>query len=93
MMTPFQSCEYGAKQDWFEPMMLQPDVKQDLVAQADMYEAFFSATIDEPWFAGLMTWGYYFEDEFNTKEYASEKSSTVRNKPAAQIVKKMVRAD
>jgi hypothetical protein len=86
-LLPFQSRDHAAKQVWFEPMARAPDVGQDLNGQADLYEAFFISTADEPWCAGVMTWGYWIEDEFKPI-YSFEKSSTVRNKPASLVVQK-----
>lgn len=86
-LLPFQSRDHAAAQQWFEPMATAPAVRQDLVAQADLYEAFGRSTLDEPWLAGVYTWGYWIEPGFNPK-YSFEKSSTVRNKPASLVVRK-----
>ncbi len=91
MLLAYQSRDYSAKNEWFEPMASAPQVKQDLVAQADLYEAFFRSTLDEEWLAGVMTWGYWVEDDFKEK-YSFEKSSSVRNKPASLVVRKWHRA-
>jgi hypothetical protein len=86
-LLPFQSRDHAARQEWFEPMATAPAVREDMMAQADLYEAFFISTIDEPWLAGVFTWGYWIEPGFNPK-YAFEKSSTVRNKPASLVIRK-----
>jgi hypothetical protein len=84
-ILPFQSRDHAARQDWFEPLASSPTVGQDLIGQADLYEAFFRSTLDEPWLAGVYTWGYWIEPGFNP-QYSFEKSSTVRNKPASLVV-------
>ncbi len=86
-LLPFQSRDHAAGQEWFEPMATAPAVRQDLLAQADLYEAFFQSTHDEPWLGGVYTWGYWIEPGFNPK-YSFEKSSSVRNKPASLVVRK-----
>jgi len=86
-ILPFQSRDHAAAQQWFEPMATAPSVRQDLIAQADLYEAFFASTADEPWYGGAMTWGYWIEPGFNAK-YSFEKSSSVRGKPAALVVQR-----
>jgi len=86
-LLPFQSRDHAAAQQWFEPMATAPSVRQDLTGQADLYEAFFRSTRDEPWLAGVYTWGYWIEPGFNP-QYSFEKSSTVRNKPASLVVRR-----
>ncbi len=86
-LLPFQSRDHAAAQVWFEPMATAPAVREDLMGQADLYEAFFRSTLDEPWLSGVYTWGYWIEPGFNPK-YSFEKSSTVRGKPASLVVKK-----
>lgn len=86
-ILPFQSRDHAARQDWFEPLASSPTVGQDLIGQADLYEAFFRSTRDEPWLAGVYTWGYWIEPGLNPK-YSFEKSSTVRNKPASLVVRR-----
>lgn len=92
LLTPFQSRDYGAKQEWFEPSAPAPGVKKDLLIQAKMYEALFQALSDEKSVEMVWTWGYWWlEDNFNRDEGSPasfEKSSTVRNKPAAEVIKK-----
>jgi hypothetical protein len=87
-VTPFQSRTFSAQQDWFEPMAKAPNVGLDYTAQADLYEAFFESVIDEPWCAGVMTWGYWIEGNYDNPEYDNEKSSTVREKMASLVVRK-----
>ncbi|NMB79498.1 MAG: hypothetical protein GYA23_10455 [Methanomicrobiales archaeon] len=86
-ILPFQSRDHAAEQDWFEPLASSPTVGQDLMGQADLYEAFGRSTFDEPWLAGVYTWGYWIEPGFNPK-YSFEKSSSVRNKPASLVIRK-----
>lgn len=86
-ILPFQSRDHAARQDWFEPLASSPSVGKDLMGQADLYEAFGRSTYDEPWLAGVYTWGYWIEPGFNPK-YSFEKSSSVRNKPASLVVRK-----
>jgi hypothetical protein len=86
-LLPFQSRDHAAQQQWFEPMATAPAVGQDLMGQADLYEAFGRSTFDEPWLAGVYTWGYWIEPGFNPK-YSFEKSSSLRNKPASLVVRK-----
>ena len=86
-LLPFQSRDHAARQEWFEPMATAPAVREDMMAQADLYEAFFIATLDEPWLDGVYTWGYWIEPGFDPR-YSFEKSSTVRNKPASLVVRK-----
>lgn len=92
LLTPFQSRDYGARQEWFEPAALAPDVKQDLLIQAKMYEALFQALADEESVEMVWTWGYWWlENDFNREEGSPasfEKSSTVRNKPAAEVIRR-----
>ena len=92
LLTPFQSRDYGAKQEWFEPSTTAPGVKKDLLIQAKMYEALFQALSDEKAVEMVWTWGYWWlEDNFNRDEGSPasfEKSSTIRNKPAAEVIKK-----
>jgi hypothetical protein len=87
-LLPFQSRDHAAGQAWFEPMATAPSVRQDFLAQADLYEAFFSSMADEPWCGGAMTWGYWIEPGFNPK-YSFEKSSSVRGKPAALVIQRL----
>lgn len=86
-LLPFQSRDHAARQQWFEPMATSSGVQQDQAAQADLYEAFFASTLDEPWMEGAFTWGYWIEPGFNPK-YSFEKSSSVRGKPAALVVQR-----
>ena len=87
-LNPFQSRDHAARQAWFEPMASCPaDVSQDWMAQADMYEAFFSAVADEPWFGGMLTWGYWITPTF-PPEYCFQDSSTVRSKPAELVIQR-----
>ena len=86
-LLPFQSRDHAAAQQWFEPMANEPSVRQDLIAQADLYEAFFTSTADEPWYGGAITWGYWIEPGFSAK-YSFEKSSSVRGKTAALVVQR-----
>jgi hypothetical protein len=86
-LNVFQSRDHAAKQEWFEPMASCPEnVSQDWIAQADLYEAFFNATIDEEWFNGMLTWGYWVTPHFQS-EYCFESSSSVRSKPANLVVR------
>ena len=92
LLTPFQSRGFGANQEWFEPAAEAPNVKQDLLMQAKMYEALFQALEDEESVAMVWTWGYWWlENDFNRDEGSPasfEKSSSVRNKPAAEVIKR-----
>lgn len=90
LLTPFQSRDYGAKQEWFEPAEPAPTVQQDLLIQAKLYEAFYQALEDEDWAEAVWTWGYWWMNSFNRpgRTASFEKSSTVRNKPAAEIIRK-----
>ncbi len=85
-LTPFQSRDHAASQEWFEPMASAPHVDLDLEAQDELYRAFFKSTANEEWFAGLMTWGYWTEQDTGLPT-AFEKSSTVRGKPAAKTIR------
>lgn len=86
-IVPFQSRDHAARQDWFEPLASSPSVGQDLTGQADLYEALGQSTMDEPWLAGVYTWGYWIEPGFNPK-YSFEKSSSVREKPASLVIRR-----
>ena len=87
-LNPFQSRDHAAQQAWFEPMASCPaDVSQDWMAQADMYEAFLTASADEPWFGGMLTWGYWITPTFPA-EYCFQDSSTVRGKPAELVIQR-----
>lgn len=93
-LTPFQSRDFGARQEWFEPSAPAPEVGQDLLIQAKMYEAFFQSIQDEDWVAGVWTWGYWWRDDFidsQPGDSSYEKSSTIRNKPAMWIFQKWAR--
>jgi len=85
-LLPFQSRDHAAEQQWFEPMATAPTVREDLMAQADLYEAFFRSTLDEPWNGGVITWGYWIEPGFNPA-WSFEKSSSVRGKPASLVIR------
>lgn len=87
MLLPFQSRDHAAQQQWFEPMASSAGVGQDLLAQADLYEAFFQSTLDEPWLGGVLSWGYWITPDFPA-EYSFEKSSSVRGKPASLVMRK-----
>jgi len=91
-LTPFQSRDYGSKQEWFEPSAPSPDVREDLLIQAKMYEALFQAVQDEDWVQGVWTWGYWWRDDFTTMYRSDDssfnKSSSIRNKPAMKIFEK-----
>jgi hypothetical protein len=90
-LTPFQSRDHGARQEWFEPSGPAPEVGQDLLIQAMMYEALFQSIQGQDWVAGVWTWGYWWRDDFTNHEPGDasfEKSSTVRNKPAMWIIQK-----
>ena len=91
-LTPFQSRDYGAKQEWFEPSAPSPDIGEDLLIQAKMYEAFFQSVQGQEWVQGVWTWGYWWKDDFNNMytpgDCSFNKSSTIRNKPAMAIFKK-----
>ena len=91
-LTPFQSRDHGAQQAWFEPADVSPNVGEDFLIQASLYDAFFQAIQDEDWVAGVWTWGYWWRDDFNTVwqpgDASFNKSSSVRNKPAMWIIQK-----
>lgn len=91
-LTPFQSRDHGARQDWFEPAAPAPEVGQDLLIQAQMYEALFQSIQDEDWVAGVWTWGYWWRNDFDiiwqSGDASFNKSSSVRNKPAMWIIQK-----
>lgn len=91
-LTPFQSRDFGARQEWFEPAAPAPDVGEDLLIQAQMYEALFQSLEDEDWVSGVFTWGFWWRDDFNRlweeNDASFNKSSSVRNKPAEWIFKK-----
>ena len=92
LLTPFQSRDFGAKQVWFEPGFVTENETQDLLIQAKLYEALFQALEDEESVEMVWTWGYWWlENDFNREDgtpAAYEKSSTVRNKPAAEVIKR-----
>lgn len=91
-LTPFQSRDFGARQEWFEPAAPAPDVGEDLLIQAKLYEALFQSLEDEDWVAGVITWGFWWRDDFNRLweegDASFNKSSSVRNKPAEWIIRK-----
>lgn len=91
-LTPFQSRDFGARQEWFEPAAPAPEVGEDLMVQAMLYEAFFQSLEDEDWAVGVFSWGYWWREDF-TRLWAEgdasfNKSSSVRNKPAEWIFRK-----
>ncbi|MBI2323447.1 MAG: hypothetical protein HYU87_00560 [Chloroflexi bacterium] len=91
-LTPFQSRDHGARQQWFEPMAPAPNVGEDLLGQAALYEALFQAVRGEPWVQGVWTWGFWWRDDFDTRfdkgDSSVNKSSSVRNKPAGEIIRR-----
>ncbi|HXX59151.1 MAG TPA: hypothetical protein VEI27_00555 [Dehalococcoidales bacterium] len=91
-LTPFQSRDFGAKQEWFESSAPAPNVKEDLLIQAKMYEALFQSVRNQDWVQGIWTWGYWWRDDFDTMytkgDSSFNKSSTIRNKPAMVIMQK-----
>ncbi len=92
LLTPFQSRDFGANQEWFEPAAPAPDIQRDDLIQAKMYEALFQAIADEEYIEAVWTWGYWWlEDDFKREdggEAGFDKSSSVRNKPAAEVIRK-----
>ena len=88
-MAPFQSRSNGAQQEWFEPTIAQPNIGLDLLTQATMYQALFRATANEPWVAGIVSWGFWWRDDFNSifaqNDASFDKSSSVRNKPTVEV--------
>jgi len=54
-----------------------------------MYQALFRAVADQDWVAGVVSWGFWWRDDFENifgKGDASfDKSSTIRNKPTVEI--------
>jgi len=90
MLLAFQSRDHTAKQEWFEPYLSHEataNIGRDYIGQADLYEAFFRSTLNEPWLGGVMTWGYWLEADYDPR-YSFDKSSTVRSKPAALVVQR-----
>jgi hypothetical protein len=91
-LTPFQSRDYGARQEWFEPAAPAPEVGEDLLIQAQLYEALFQSIQDEDWVTGIFTWGFWWRDDFNRLweegDSSFNKSSSVRNKPADWVIQK-----
>lgn len=87
ILTPFMSKDYGSKNQWSEPLQANSDEVANFDLQARMYEAFFNVTIDEPWFAGVVSSGYWIEDDFDP-QYSFDKSGSIRNKPASLVVEK-----
>ena len=88
-LAPFQSRSGAAQQVWYEPTVAQPRISADLVTQAAMYQALFRAVADQDWVAGVVSWGFWWRDDFENifgKGDASfDKSSTIRNKPTVEI--------
>jgi hypothetical protein len=89
LLSGFQSRDHAAQQNWFEPMASSPNVGQDFIAQADLYEALFRTSLNEPWLGGVITWGYWIEPDFKEK-YSFNKSSSVRSKPASLVYRRWV---
>lgn len=85
-ITPFMSRDHPARQEWVEPASSAPEVGQDMAGQAGLYELFFETSIDEPWFQGVIPYGYWFFDGFH-EEFAFDRSYNVRNKPAAAVLR------
>jgi hypothetical protein len=86
LLTPYQSRDHAAAQDWAEPLSSAPGVERDWMAQADLYQTLFESVIDEPWFAGLVPYGYSFFDSFHP-DLAVDRSYNVRNKPGGMVVR------
>ncbi len=91
-LTPFQSRDFGARQEWFEPAAPAPEVGEDLLIQAMLYEALFQSLEDEDWAVGVFSWGYWWREDFtrlwDEGDASFNKSSSVRNKPAEWIFRK-----
>jgi len=88
-LTPFQSRSGAPQQVWYEPTVAQPEISVDLVTQAAMYQALFRAVADQDWVAGVVSWGFWWRDDFENifgqGDASFDKSSTIRNKPAVEI--------
>jgi hypothetical protein len=57
-----------------------PGVALDLQAQADIYEAMFTAVNARPWISGVVSRGYY------PPAALQDKSTSIHGKPAADIL-------
>ena len=89
ILAPFQSRKNSTQQEWFEPSQAQPSIEQDLMVQAAMYQALFRAVADQPWVAGVISWGFWWRDDFTEMfgedDASFDRSSTIRNKPTVEI--------
>ncbi|ORC36958.1 hypothetical protein B4O97_04860 [Marispirochaeta aestuarii] len=92
-LNPFMSCSGAPRQLWFEPAdHSNPDVAQDLLIQAEMYEAFFQSIQSLAWVDEVWSWGFWWRNRGDTMyrhgDSSFHKASSVRNKPALEIIKK-----
>jgi hypothetical protein len=92
-LNPFMSCSGAPRQVWFEPAdHSNPDISQDLLIQARMYEAFFQSVQGRGWIDEVWSWGFWWRNRGDTMyrygDSSFSKASSVRNKPAVEIMKK-----
>jgi hypothetical protein len=86
VMTPFMSRDHPARQDWVEPASSAPGVGRDLIGQAELYQLLFETSLDQPWFSGVIPYGYWFFDGFHP-DFAFDRSYNVRSKPASLVLR------
>lgn len=88
-VAPYQSRAGAAEQVWFEPSVAQPTINTDRIGQAAMYQALFRAVSDQRWVAGVVSWGFWWRDDFTNifaeNDASFDKSSSIRNKPSVEI--------
>lgn len=91
ILASYKSVENAGVQAPFEVGKMQPDFKRDFAVQAIMYEALLEAVSDEEWLEAVWSSGYTWMEEYelgNGALCALDKGHSVRNKPAAEIIKK-----
>jgi len=88
-LAPYQSRDNALDQVWFEPAQAQSGVTQDEVTQAAMHQALLRAVHDQDWVAGVVSWGFWWRNDFDSifgdGDASFDRSSTIRGKVAHEI--------
>jgi hypothetical protein len=88
-LAAYQSREGALDQVWFEPTQAQPTIETDELTQAAMHQGLLRATLEKDWVAGVLSWGFWwrndFESIFGQSDASFDRSSTIRGKIAHEI--------